>query len=149
MTSAASRVSGQLKFLQLVAIILAVPVLIAGCGERATEPSSEVRIIGPHPVVDGVVQWDPNQEPVLALSVVTGRLDPDEADAIQWRQRGWQLDDTGWRGQDLRVHIDSPGCGYGGHDFVIKAILPDGAGSVSVTVWMEPYICPGSPWLTN
>ena len=103
-------------------------------------------ISSPHPTENGIIQWDPNIEPVLALSV-TGNLAA--ADSIRWRQDGWQVDDSHWLGQDLRVHISTPGCGYGSQRFEISAISSDRLQTASVTVWMEPHVCDGSPWQTD
>jgi hypothetical protein len=122
--------------------------LIHGCGEHAFESGASIAISSPHPTEDGIIQWDPNLEPVLVLSV-KGNLAASYADSIRWRQDRWQVDDRQWQGQDLRVHISTPGCGYGGQSFVITASSGDGSQIASVTVWMEPYICDGSPWKTD
>jgi hypothetical protein len=138
----------QLNVWLAVTLFFPASLLTLGCGDRVTEPASPFSIVSPHSEKNGVVVWDPNTEPILSLSV-SGGFDPAEAEAFTWRQQGWQVDDSGWRGINLRVHVDSPGCGYGGHDFVVTAVSPDNSMSASVTVWMEPYICPGSPWLTE
>ena len=122
--------------------------MVPGCGEHAFESGSSLVISSPHAAEDGIIQWDPNDEPVLALSV-TGSFSASAGDSIRWRQDGWQVDDSQWLGPDLRVHVSTPGCGYGNQSFVISAESGDGTEVVSVTVWMEPYICDGSLWQTK
>ncbi len=127
-------------------LALSAPLLVS-CGGQATDSEPVFRIGGGHAVDDGVVQWDPNEEPMLALGVV-GDLSSADLAGVTWRHEGWQVNDRDWRGPDLRVAVETPGCGYGGFEFRVIATTPSGR-SASVRVWMEPYICAGSPWLTE
>ncbi|GAB4328452.1 MAG: hypothetical protein Kow0074_24360 [Candidatus Zixiibacteriota bacterium] len=115
-----------------------------GCGrESATGPEPSVEIVSPHRSTDGRLVWDPNEEPVLYLAARAAT----DVEGLRWRQLGWQVDDSHWRGAVLRVSVETPGCGYGGQEFRISALWPDGREAATVTVWMEKYICDGSPWL--
>lgn len=129
--------------------ILALCLTAAGCGRQGVDSVQEpgFEIVTAHPVADGVVIWDPNTEPVLFLAVSEGILPSEEAGVV-WRQQGLQVGDLGWRGPVMRLHVDTPGCGYGGQTFEVTAELPGPpARQTTVVISMARYLCQGSPWL--
>lgn len=129
--------------------LLALCLTVAGCGRQGIDPVREsgFEIVTAHPVTDGVVFWDPNTEPVLFLAISEGVLAAQGA-SVTWRQQGLQVGDLGWRGPVMRLHVDTPGCGYGGQTFKVTAELPGlPARQATVVVNMARYLCPGSPWL--
>ncbi len=131
------------------ALIMGAALLVfgAGCGsESATGPERSVEIISLHQSDSGRLVWDPNEERVLALAARATGTESTPED-LRWQQHGWQVDDRDWQGAALRVPVETPGCGYGGQEFTITVHWPDGQKAASVTVWMEKYICDGSPWL--
>jgi hypothetical protein len=124
----------------------ALGTFFPSCGSSPNSPSPSLDIIAAHVTKDGIVVWDPNSEPALVLSVRGDANDP-RLGEVQWSQSGWQVDFSDRSGPDLRVNTGSPGCGFGGIEFVITANSPNSSCSGSVTVRMERFLCPGSPWL--
>jgi hypothetical protein len=106
-------------------------------------PSLE--IVAHHAMEDGKVIWDPNEEPVLTLSV-RGEVSDPRLVSLRWSSNGWEVDLSGQIGPDLRVAASTPGCRFGGYDFEVTAIAADGSASSSIIIHMRPYLCPGSPW---
>jgi hypothetical protein len=130
----------------LAALVSVGMVALIGCGSQPTDHTTPLSIITPHETIGSMVQWDPNDEPVLILAV-----GPEiSEESITWRQRGLSLAQPEWTGPVMRLHIDSPGCGYGGHTFTVTATVsgPDSM-EATIDIDMAKYMCPGSPWLSE
>ncbi|MEW5873689.1 MAG: hypothetical protein AB1752_00730 [Candidatus Zixiibacteriota bacterium] len=127
-------------------LLTGLAVLLGSCGRTPLTSAPSLEIAAHHAMEDGKVIWDPNEEPVLALSVRGDATDPLLA-SVQWTSTGWGVDLTGRVGPDLRVAATTPGCGFGGFEFQVTALADGGTAKRSITVRMEPYFCPGSPWI--
>jgi hypothetical protein len=133
-------------FVRLVSAALTA-VVILGCG---TEPVVESVSLGIEPiaaVVDGVVQWDPNDGSILYLHA--SGIPDDELDQVIWTQSGLSIADTLFIGPVLALNAGGEGCGYGGLDFSINVVNPSRNSTASVRVRMARYVCSGSPWTSQ
>jgi hypothetical protein len=131
------------------ALLLGAVLLMTGahCGNgQPTAPSPGLSIITPHAQSNGRIVWNPNDEPVLVLAV-RGEGVSGLPDNLRWQQTGLLTDDAAWTGPVLHLPVDTPGCGFGGQEFTVTVQWPDEQTAAKATVWMEKYLCEGSPWL--
>lgn len=127
-------------------LLLSPVLLLLGCGADpvGTTPSLGIEPIAA--VVNGVAQWDPNDDSTLYLHAIG--IPDEELGRVLWTQSGLSLSDTVTSGPMLALHAGGNGCGYGGETFTITASLPGRNDAETIAVDMARYLCTGSPWLT-
>jgi len=126
-------------------VLAGLVLLVVSCARTPLTSAPPLEIVAGHVMDDGKVIWDPNEDPVLTLSVRGDATDP-LLSSIRWVSKSWLVDLSGQIGPDLRVFATTPGCGFGGYEFEVTAVAVNGAASSSIIIRMQPYLCPGSPW---
>jgi len=127
-------------------VLAGLAFCLVSCSRTPLTNAPSVEIVAHHAMEDGKVIWDPNEEPVLALSV-RGEISDPRLVSLRWSSNSWAVDLSGQAGPDLRVAASTPGCGFGGYEFEVMALSDGKVASSPIIIHMLPYFCPGSPWV--